>query len=410
LPSIGAFLLSLLLQAAPSDAAKAARAELDAVKAVIQRLMDLRDQEQQITAQAREGTDDEKLKALAAKHQQLQMDFVALRDEAIRKMDHLLQAVSASIEKSPEDADLIEVRAEATLIYKQPAKALPDLEKLAALRPADRELLLKLGRLQHSVNRYEPARANLAKYLEKDAANVEARLLLCICDYATHEFAKAGASLEALEKEGKLDPQQAQQAGMFRKMAAATLPAWTKERELRAKEARADDLPRVKLTTSRGEVLVELFENEAPNTVANFIELAAAKFYDGLKFHRVIPGFMAQGGCPKGNGSGDAGYRFRDELQEGHRTHFRGSLSMANSGPDTNGSQFFITHLPTEWLNGKHTVFGRVIEGQAVVDGIEPGDEIVKAEVLRKRDHPYAVKKLPAEEDGIPQLKPQNGK
>jgi peptidyl-prolyl cis-trans isomerase B (cyclophilin B) len=150
----------------------------------------------------------------------------------------------------------------------------------------------------------------------------------------------------------------------------------------------------VKLTTTRGEVLIELFENEAPNTVANFVELVEKKFYDGLKFHRIIAGFMAQGGCPKGNGSGDAGYRFRDEVGEKRRTHFRGSLSMANSGPDTNGSQFFITHLPTGWLDGRHTVFGRVLSGQEAVDVLQPGDVIVKAELVRKRPHDYKVQKI----------------
>jgi peptidyl-prolyl cis-trans isomerase B (cyclophilin B) len=115
---------------------------------------------------------------------------------------------------------------------------------------------------------------------------------------------------------------------------------------------------------------------------------------------------MAQGGCPKGDGSGDAGYRFKDELPENRRSHFRGSLSMANSGPDTNGSQFFITHLPTEWLNGKHTVFGRVSRGQEVVDSIQAGDVIVKAEVSRKRPHEYAVKRIASESD-LPELPPQ---
>ncbi|MFN3484569.1 MAG: peptidylprolyl isomerase [Planctomycetota bacterium] len=153
----------------------------------------------------------------------------------------------------------------------------------------------------------------------------------------------------------------------------------------------------MKLATSRGDIELELFENEAPNTVANFIELVDRKFYDGLTFHRVIPNFMAQGGCPRGDGSGDPGYRFKDELGPGHRLHFRGSLSMANSGPDTNGSQFFITHFPTEWLNGKHTVFGRVLKGQEVVDALQAGDKIVKAEVLRRRNHPYKVTRL--EED-----------
>ena len=128
--------------------------------------------------------------------------------------------------------------------------------------------------------------------------------------------------------------------------------------------------------------------------VANFIELVGKKYFDGLKFHRVIPGFMAQGGDPTGSGAGGPGYRFKDEIKPESRLHFRGTLSMANSGPDTNGSQFFLTHLPTEWLNGKHTVFGRVIAGQGVVDALVIGDSITKAEILRKRDHEYKVVKI----------------
>ncbi len=150
----------------------------------------------------------------------------------------------------------------------------------------------------------------------------------------------------------------------------------------------------MRLATSKGEILIELFENDAPNTVANFIELVHLKFYDGIKFHRVIPGFMAQGGDPTGSGAGGPGYRFKDEIKPESRVHFRGTLSMANAGPDTNGSQFFLTHLPTEWLNGKHTVFGRVVAGQDVVDALLMGDVITKAEVVRKRDHEYKVVRI----------------
>ncbi|MEX2025736.1 MAG: peptidylprolyl isomerase, partial [Pirellulaceae bacterium] len=145
--------------------------------------------------------------------------------------------------------------------------------------------------------------------------------------------------------------------------------AWAKELEIRKKEAEADDLPRVKLETSKGTIVLELFENEAPQTVGNFIHLVETKYYDGLKFHRVIPGFMAQGGDPEGTGGGGPGYTIPDEInREDHRLHFRGSLSMAKTAaPDSGGSQFFITYHPTTHLDGKHTVFGRVIEGMEVV-------------------------------------------
>ena len=127
--------------------------------------------------------------------------------------------------------------------------------------------------------------------------------------------------------------------------------------------------------TDRGTIRVELAADKAPLTVANFVNLAQRGFYDGLKFHRVINDFMVQGGCPQGTGTGGPGYRFEDEANNGLR-HERGVLSMANAGPNTNGSQFFITHVATPWLDGKHTVFGKVIEGLDVVDAIKQGDVI----------------------------------
>ena len=129
--------------------------------------------------------------------------------------------------------------------------------------------------------------------------------------------------------------------------------------------------------TSRGPIKIELYPDKAPLTVANFVNLAKRGFYDGLNFHRVIADFMIQGGCPEGSGRGGPGYRFEDETTNGVR-HERGVLSMANAGPNTNGSQFFITHIKTDWLDRKHTVFGQVIEGQDVVDAVVQGDKINK--------------------------------
>ncbi len=127
--------------------------------------------------------------------------------------------------------------------------------------------------------------------------------------------------------------------------------------------------------TSRGPIRVELAADKAPLTVANFVNLAKRGFYDGLSFHRVIADFMIQGGCPQGTGTGGPGYKFEDEANNG-LGHQRGVLSMANAGPNTNGSQFFITHVATPWLDGKHTVFGKVIEGLDVVDAVKQGDAI----------------------------------
>jgi peptidyl-prolyl cis-trans isomerase B (cyclophilin B) len=130
------------------------------------------------------------------------------------------------------------------------------------------------------------------------------------------------------------------------------------------------------LTTSRGEIVCELFAKDAPKTVNNFVFLAREKFYDGTVFHRVINDFMIQGGDPTGTGRGGPGYRFEDEFKGNPHKHKVGTLSMANAGPGTNGSQFFITHVETAYLDPKHTVFGQVIKGQDVVNAVRQGDAL----------------------------------
>ena len=148
-----------------------------------------------------------------------------------------------------------------------------------------------------------------------------------------------------------------------------------------------------KIMTSKGDILIKLEFEKTPLTVTNFVGLAegtknsnrgkGVRFYDGLTFHRVIPDFMVQGGDPDGKGMGGPGYTFPDEIYSTLRHDAPGTLSMANSGPDTNGSQFFITHIRTPWLDGKHTVFGRVIEGQDVVNAIRQGDTIKTINIIR---------------------------
>jgi len=149
---------------------------------------------------------------------------------------------------------------------------------------------------------------------------------------------------------------------------------------------------RIVLHTSKGDIHATLYASKAPITVANYLNLAHRGFYDGITFHRVIPDFMIQGGDPTGTGRGDRGYKFEDECVPELRFDKPGYLAMANAGPGTNGSQFFITHVATPWLNGKHTIFGAVTKGQDVVNAVAAGDKITSIEILDPVDDLFAAK------------------
>jgi cyclophilin family peptidyl-prolyl cis-trans isomerase len=220
--------------------------------------------------------------------------------------------------------------------------------------------------------------------------------------FCTHDFATARPFLQRARDKGQLT----REGEQYLSVCDDYQKFWEAEQALRAKEAAADDLPRVKLATTAGDIVLELFENEAPQAVGNFVHLVEKGFYDEVAFHRVLPHFMAQGGCPDGIGTGGPGYRIYCECyQANHRKHFRGSLSMAHAGKNTGGSQFFLTFVPTSHLNGRHTVFGRVIEGMDVLAQLQrrdpsargplpDPDKITKATVVRKRDHEYAPTKV----------------
>ncbi len=229
-------------------------------------------------------------------------------------------------------------------------------------------------------------------------------MLAGIAAFATNNFAKAEEYLKKAKEENEtfaeVSAHTPQKIEEYLTFSVELQDLWTKELEIREKEAEADDLPRVRLTTTKGIVEIELFENEAPDTVGNFISLVEKPFYKNIKFHRVLPAFMAQTGCPKGDGSGGPGYTIFDECNKPeHRKHFAGSLSMAKTTlPDTGGSQFFMCFQPTPDLNGRHTVFGRVTKGMDVLgklNRINPDDQasstepdvLIKAEVLRKREN-----------------------
>jgi len=253
-------------------------------------------------------------------------------------------------------------------------------------------------------NQYQEA-AKIAEQLIKVGQKTKIVLNVAgVAYFALHEFEKSKEVLEIAKRLGKVDVKL--KGAFYLKHTMDYADYWKREQEIRNREAAATGnaaLPRVVFETSRGRITFELFENEAPNTVANFIRLVGYKFYNETRFHRVVPGFMVQGGDPlskdlnpSNDGTGGPGYVIDCECyRPDARFHFRGSLCMAHAGKHTGGSQFFITYLPTPQLNpvdgnkNKHTVFGRVVEGMEIVDQLEKNDPIKKAYVLRKRNHVY---------------------
>ena len=318
------------------------------------------------------------LAALQAEYQQpgadkqrIEARFNAARDEARAAADSLETSATAVILAEPDNQDALQVVRDVlqgAMAADDPRKALAVAETLRSVGVADGPMLLTGATAAMTVSQLDEA----AAFLKAAAA--------------------AGVNPSGIES--------------LEQAIAAERPKVEAEMAKRAAEAKADDLPRVKIETTKGTIIVELFENEAANTVANFISLVEDHFYDGTPFHRVIPQFMAQGGDPTGTGTGGPGYAIACECElPGARKHFLGSLSMAHAGKNTGGSQFFLTFRPTEHLDGRHTVFGRVVEGFDVLpklqrtEGERAGgapDSIIKAEVLRKRDHPYDPKKLPS--------------
>ena len=216
-------------------------------------------------------------------------------------------------------------------------------------------------------NQYPKAASHAEKVIAAGDPNARVLSIAGVSSFAQHKFEEA---LKHLKSAGNQD----QMVRQYLKAAEEYVGLWKEEQAIRKAEE-SSNLPRVEFDTSRGKIEMVLYEDQAPNTVANFIELIESKTYDGTKFHRVIKDFMVQGGCPLGNGTGGPGYRFEDETVPALKHDGPGVLSMANAGPGTNGSQFFIIHAEeTPWLQGKHTGFGRVSAGLDVLDAIAGTD------------------------------------
>lgn len=264
-------------------------------------------------------------------------------------------------------------------------------------------------------DQYEEALPIIEALVDGGAKKAELPLWGVLAAVCTNEFDLADKFAKAAVESGALNAQPGEseaaqdvfaQSVRYLKEKDRFRQRWEAEKKIREAEAAADNNPRVKFTLEQGDVVIELFEDQAPIATASFLSLVKKGYYDGIVFHRVLPRFMAQGGDPTGKGSGGPGYSIACECYgKDARKHFRGTLSMAHAGKDTGGSQFFLCFVPTDFLDGKHTAFGRVVEGMELLSeiqridpqepsGAEP-DKIVKAEVVRDRGHAYEFKKLP---------------
>jgi cyclophilin family peptidyl-prolyl cis-trans isomerase len=289
---------------------------------------------------------------------------------------------------------------------------LPELRNAAVTAYAespntDRELtrlLVELASKALLSDDYEVAEHISVSMLRSSAEERKLYDIAGISSFARHNFEDAQQYFKKAEQLGVLSQMGNNYYGEIKN---GYIKYWEQEQVIRAAEAKADDLPRVRLTTSAGVIELELFENEAPETVGNFINLIEQGYYDGLSFHRVLQNFMAQTGCPKGDGTGGPGYNIYCECltRNDFRRFFTGTLGMAHAGPNTGGSQFFITFRPTGNLNAKHTVFGRVTKGLGImrkIARVNPDnpdaklnpDTIIKAEVIRKREHDYVPRRV----------------
>lgn len=335
--------------------------------------------------------------------------LAARRDELIKKVDELKQRF-----RGAEEAEQLKIREEVFRLADEFQKTIyPRLTVLAPKVYGSDPQNFDAGEMvleaAFQSNRYEDAVKTGEQLIAAGRKSSLTLNLTGVSYFGLQEFAKAKAVLQQAEEAGELIPQL---GGRYLEECDEYAELWEAEQKIRDAEAKAEgdaQLPRVTFKTSRGKIVLELFENEAPNTVANFISLVEDKKYNGVKFHRVIPGFMAQGGdpntldkIPDNDGQGGPGYTIACECyRPDARKHFRGSLSMAHAGKDTGGSQFFLTHLPTGHLNPNadeergHTVFGRVLEGMDVVAALQVGDTIETATVTQKRNHAYKPETRP---------------
>jgi cyclophilin family peptidyl-prolyl cis-trans isomerase len=340
----------------------------------------------------------------------IEADFRKLEGEFLKEIEpEMAKIAPAILEKDPTDAIAAQFVIGKAVESQKYAAAVATLNKLIKSGTAKPNLIEQVLGMLLTENRFADVIEVADKLVEGKDVNPRLMVIDSMAHFYADDFAKAK---ELSQRAAEVDAASSAGAESFAKNCDEQAAFWKKELEIRAKEAKADDLPRVLFKTNKGDIVLELFENEAPNTVANFISLVEAKKYDGTKFHRVEPRFVAQGGDVSTvdkdlarTDPGGPGYTIACECySEKARKHFQGSLSMAHAGKDTGGSQFFLTHCPTphlNWAPGKvkdnHTVFGRIVEGLDVALALRTDDPvrqrdadyIVAAKVIRKRDHAY---------------------
>ena len=379
------------------EALRARKAELEADPALRARMKELVGALGRATSQAEVLGAPEQRQAREARAAALATRYAAL-----------LAELDAAIEAAPEapgpeaplgDPALRLCRGELLAGKSQWGPARADAERAVVARPDDPRALLLLGRTLVPENRFREAEGLFAQARRRaDSDPLRAAHTLAL--WCLNRFAEARAARQAIADPAALpgwlqgwwlDPQRLESAAR----------AWEDEQALRAAEAARDDLPRVALVTSRGELVLELFEDHAPHAVAAFLELVEAGFYDGLLWHKVVPNLLAQTGdprtregAPEGTGPGP-GWRVQDEDPARQpRGCFRGAVGLVRSAqPDSAGSQLSIAVTPRLEGLAPPTVFGRVVEGLRALDALRPGDRVERARVLRKRDHPYQAPK-----------------
>ncbi len=320
--------------------------------------------------------------------------------DTIREIDQLRKRAAAFNQANPGNVQILAMELQLSIYRRDRSRAEELFEKMRSIRGDDEQLQLAYAQYLKDNNQYLRAveildNANLAG----DSA-ARGNLIRAACQIALNHFDAADRSLSAEVVTTTSRSDISTEAARLRQTLSAMQGLWPREVEARQADAAKDDLPRVEFQTSRGNILLELYEDQAPSTVNNFVALVMQGFYDGTKFHVVIPNQYAIGGDPNTRpdgtgrpGTGDPGYRIPDEYaRSDRRDHFGGVISMENpQGPNSAGSIFAIMFEPNAARNGRNTAFGRVVEGMDVLLSLEANDEILSAKVLRKRDHDYTA-------------------